>query len=66
LAGVSSPVAASSDLDVAGPHLRPCVLATNDDPHPKPDATYDHDHLAALAADAVMPLLPVAATPVGG
>jgi hypothetical protein len=44
LAGVSPPVAASSNIHVPEARIMFCVLATNDDPHAKHDATYVGDH----------------------
>jgi hypothetical protein len=32
-----------------------CVLATDDDPRAKPDATHDRDHLAYLLTITAMP-----------
>jgi hypothetical protein len=43
LAGASPPVAASSNIHVPKARIMFCVLATNDDPRPKPDATHDQD-----------------------
>src|SRR4051794_5753532 len=42
--GALPPVAASSDPRVPGAHHGSCVLATDDDPRAKPDATHDRDH----------------------
>jgi hypothetical protein len=44
LAGVSSPVAASSNIHVPLARIMFCVLATDDDPHAKHDGTHDRDH----------------------
>jgi hypothetical protein len=53
LAGVSSPVAASSNIHVPKARIMFCVLATNDDPRAKPDATYDRDHWALLERSSI-------------
>ena len=42
--GASPPLAASSNIHVPEARIMFCVLATDDDPHAKPDATHDGDH----------------------
>ena len=44
LAGDSPPVAASSNIHVPEARIMFCVLATDDDPHTKHDATHVGDH----------------------
>jgi hypothetical protein len=44
LADASPPVAASSNIHVPEARIMCCVLATDDDPAAKHDATYDGDH----------------------